>query len=56
LPDPRAIAAIADAMRRMLDDARRAQMAASCLELRPRLSYEQHLDRLIGVYESIARR
>jgi len=53
LPDPRDIAAISDAMRKMLDDARRAQMAAACLELRPRLSYEQHLNRLLEVYQSV---
>ena len=51
LPDPNDVDALADAMRKMLDPQQRAQMSRACLELRPRLSYETHLDRLLEIYE-----
>jgi UDP-glucose:(heptosyl)LPS alpha-1,3-glucosyltransferase len=42
-----------DAMRTLLDPEARARMSASCIELRPRLSYEHHLRTLLGIYESV---
>jgi UDP-glucose:(heptosyl)LPS alpha-1,3-glucosyltransferase len=50
LDDPDDVNALADAMRKMLDPQRRAQMNKACLELRPMLSYEHHLDRLEEIY------
>ena len=52
LPDPSDVDALAGAMRKMLDPDRRAQMSRACLELRPQLSYDTHLDRLLGIYET----
>jgi UDP-glucose:(heptosyl)LPS alpha-1,3-glucosyltransferase len=51
LPDPNDVRALTDAMRKMLDPELRRRMSAACLELRPRLSYEHHLDRLMTIYE-----
>jgi UDP-glucose:(heptosyl)LPS alpha-1,3-glucosyltransferase len=57
LPDPEDVAALADALRKMLDDSARKTMHEACLALRPRLAYEHHLDQLMGFYErSVARR
>jgi UDP-glucose:(heptosyl)LPS alpha-1,3-glucosyltransferase len=53
LPDPSNVAALADAMRKMLDSPRRQRMSAACLELRPKLSYENHLNRLLEIYAQI---
>jgi len=53
LDDPTDVNALAEAMRKMLDPALRARMSAACLELRPRLSYENHLRNLLGIYERI---
>jgi UDP-glucose:(heptosyl)LPS alpha-1,3-glucosyltransferase len=50
LPDPLDTQTLADAMRSMLDPQRRSSMAQACLALRPRLSYEHHLDRLLEIY------
>src|SRR5205814_1517197 len=47
LDDPRDVAALADAMRQMLDPDLRARMSQACLALRPKLSYEHHLARLL---------
>jgi UDP-glucose:(heptosyl)LPS alpha-1,3-glucosyltransferase len=52
LDDPRDVNALADAMRKLLDPAGRAAMREACLALRPQLSYEHHLDRLLGIYET----
>jgi UDP-glucose:(heptosyl)LPS alpha-1,3-glucosyltransferase len=52
LPDPADADAIADRLRRMLDDAPRRRMAEACLALRPRLSYQHHLDQLEALYRS----
>jgi UDP-glucose:(heptosyl)LPS alpha-1,3-glucosyltransferase len=51
LPDPADVSALADALRRTLDDAARAAMRAACLALRPRLAYDHHLDELLRLYE-----
>jgi UDP-glucose:(heptosyl)LPS alpha-1,3-glucosyltransferase len=51
LKDPTDIDALADAMRKMLDPDRRHAMREACLALRPKLSYERHLDELMKIYE-----
>ncbi len=53
LDDPNDVGALADAMRKMMDPERREAMSKACLELRPKLSYEHHLDRLVGIYEKV---
>jgi UDP-glucose:(heptosyl)LPS alpha-1,3-glucosyltransferase len=53
LEDPRDVATLAEAMRKMLDPTRRAAMSRACLELRPRLSYEHHLDQLEAIYRGV---
>ena len=55
LTDPSDAAALAEAMRKMLDPADRRRMAQACLELRPRLSYERHLNQLEGLYQQVRR-
>jgi UDP-glucose:(heptosyl)LPS alpha-1,3-glucosyltransferase len=50
LDDPGDVAALADAMRKMLDSELRARMSRACLQLRARLSYEHHLRNLLGIY------
>jgi glycosyltransferase involved in cell wall biosynthesis len=55
LDDPDDVNALAEAMRKMMDPRRRAEMSAACLELRPRLSYAHHLDQLEGIYERVSR-
>jgi UDP-glucose:(heptosyl)LPS alpha-1,3-glucosyltransferase len=52
LSDPKDIDAIATSMQRMLDGRMRARMSAACLELRPQLSFEHHLDRLLEIYST----
>lgn len=54
LDEPSDAGALAAAMRKMLDDPARARMAQACLALRPRLSYERHLDQLEGLYTQAA--
>jgi len=44
------------AMRAMCDPKTREQMREACLGLRPKLSYEAHLDTLVGVYEWVVSR
>ena len=56
LDDPNDVRALADAMRKMLDGERRAKMAQACLELRPKLSYNNHLWSLLNIYRDVARR
>ena len=45
--------ALASAMRTLCDDQTRARMCAACLALRPTLSYDRHLQTLLGVYERV---
>jgi len=52
LPDPADVGALADRMNRLVDDPTRHRMAAACLELRPTLSYEHHLNQLETIYQS----
>jgi UDP-glucose:(heptosyl)LPS alpha-1,3-glucosyltransferase len=53
LDDPTDVSALAGAMRRLLDAGLRANMSASCLELRRKLSYEHHLSSLVKIYQRI---
>ena len=56
LADPGDVAGLVKGMTRLLDpDKRRAQRAA-CLALRPRLSYQHHLDQLESLYAAAALR
>ena len=56
LPDPDDVPALAAAMAELLDDARRAEMAAACRALRPALSVDRHLGTLEAVYDRVADR
>ncbi len=56
LGDPGDVAALAEAMRRLLDPALRRRMSQACLGLRPRLAYEHHLRTLLGIYDQVLRR
>ena len=51
LKDPSDVGALADAMRKLLDPKRRRGMSGACLALRPKLSYEHHLDELMRIYD-----
>ena len=55
LDDPADVGALADAMRLMLDSEVRRRMSKACLELRPKLAYENHLRTLLGIYEQTSR-
>jgi UDP-glucose:(heptosyl)LPS alpha-1,3-glucosyltransferase len=56
LTDPADPVPLAAALRKMLDDEARRRMGRACLALRPRLSYERHLEQLEGLYEKVRRR
>jgi UDP-glucose:(heptosyl)LPS alpha-1,3-glucosyltransferase len=56
LPDPADVHALAGAIRKICDPAARQVMRKACLELRPRLSFDAHIDRLMEIYESCAAR
>jgi len=53
LDDPGDIPALAEAMTRLMDTEFRAAMSRACLELRPALAYEKHVERLLGIYASV---
>jgi UDP-glucose:(heptosyl)LPS alpha-1,3-glucosyltransferase len=50
LNDPRNVSALRERYRQMLDPALRATMSAACSELRPQLSQDRHVDRLLEIY------
>ena len=52
LDDPADVDALAAAMKQMLDQPQRALLARACLKLRPRLSYEHHLEQLLQLYQT----
>ena len=52
LRDPSDIDSLTTAMRQMLDATARARMRAACLQLRPALSNETHVDRVLEVYRN----
>ena len=56
LKDPPDVDALADAMRKMMDPARRRAMREACLALRPKLSFEHHVDELLRIYERASSR
>lgn len=56
LSDPGDINALADAMRKMLDPETRRRMSRACLELRPTLAYDHHVDRLLNIYANAIRK
>lgn len=51
LKDPTDVAALSNAMQKLVDPRTRDTMAKACTQLRPRLSYERHLDELLRIYE-----
>jgi UDP-glucose:(heptosyl)LPS alpha-1,3-glucosyltransferase len=55
LKDPGDVEGLAAAMRQLLDPTRRAAQREACLALRPRLSYERHLDQLESLYAAAGR-
>jgi UDP-glucose:(heptosyl)LPS alpha-1,3-glucosyltransferase len=52
LPDPADVEALTTAMSNLLDHHTRQKMRQACLALRPRLSFEAHVDRLEEIYRS----
>jgi UDP-glucose:(heptosyl)LPS alpha-1,3-glucosyltransferase len=52
LRDPKDIAALTEAMQKMLDDAQRTAMSKQCLKLRPRLSHDHHVEELLRIYQT----
>ncbi len=50
LADPADVDSLAAAMKRLCQDITRQQMSAACLQLRPRLSYERHVEDLLQIY------
>lgn len=55
LADPSDIETLARSMRCMTDDDRRRAMSQACLVLRPALSFDGHVDRLLEIYRGIER-
>jgi UDP-glucose:(heptosyl)LPS alpha-1,3-glucosyltransferase len=53
IDDPADIASTSNAIRSLMDETKRAAMAAACRELRPRLAYEHHLDALCRIYDGV---
>lgn len=57
LKDPADVGALATAMRHLLDETTRRAAREACLKLRPGLSFDAHVDRLLAIYDaSLARR
>jgi UDP-glucose:(heptosyl)LPS alpha-1,3-glucosyltransferase len=52
LDDPMNVDALAGAMAKMMEPVRRKAMSQACVELRPALSYQHHVDRLIEIYRA----
>jgi UDP-glucose:(heptosyl)LPS alpha-1,3-glucosyltransferase len=55
LADPNDTEALATAIHDIISPQRRAALREACLELRPRLSYEHHLDQLEAIYQQAKR-
>jgi UDP-glucose:(heptosyl)LPS alpha-1,3-glucosyltransferase len=55
LKDPGDVGALATAVRRLTDEPARRSARAACLKLRPRLSFDAHVDRLLSIYEQVER-
>ena len=56
LSDPADVAALARAMTHLLDTPARLAQREACLTLRPRLSYQRHLDQLEALYADSTRK
>jgi len=56
LRDPGDVGALATAMRHLLDEQTRRASSDACLALRPGLSFERHVERLVGIYEGMIAR
>jgi UDP-glucose:(heptosyl)LPS alpha-1,3-glucosyltransferase len=54
LDDPNDVPALEAAMRKMLDPLRREQMRQACLALRPKLSFEHHVETLLSIYRDVS--
>jgi UDP-glucose:(heptosyl)LPS alpha-1,3-glucosyltransferase len=52
LPDPGDVKAIARAISKLADKSARLVMPNACLALRPKLSFDSHVDRLLEIYRS----
>ena len=55
LGDPSDVPGIARAMQKLLDPTARQSARGACLSLRPRLSYQRHLDQLESLYTCVSR-
>jgi glycosyltransferase involved in cell wall biosynthesis len=55
LNDPADTDALAKAMNNLMSPARRAAMSQACIQLRPAISYEQHLQTLMAIYQRAKR-
>jgi len=53
LQDPRDVESLRKRYRAMMDDSARRAMSMACVQLRGKLSQDQHVDRLIEVYRSL---
>jgi UDP-glucose:(heptosyl)LPS alpha-1,3-glucosyltransferase len=51
LDDPKDVSALAQAMKQMLDQDFRQNCALACRELRARLAFEEHLEKLLVIYD-----
>jgi len=56
LANPDDKSALAEAIVEMLDPVHRSRMSSACLNLRPQLSQDWHLDRLEAVYTDILKK
>jgi UDP-glucose:(heptosyl)LPS alpha-1,3-glucosyltransferase len=50
LPDPEDASGLAESMKELLDNRTRQAMHENCLQLRPQLSFDHHIDRLLTIY------
>lgn len=55
LTDARDVSGIVNSMRSLLDLDRRRAMSQACVDLRPGLSYDRHLDTLLAIYHAACR-
>lgn len=53
VPDPNNVPRLTEAMVSMLDERRRTNMSAAALMLRPKLSYDDHMTKLLGIYQKV---
>jgi UDP-glucose:(heptosyl)LPS alpha-1,3-glucosyltransferase len=53
IDDPADTVALASAMQSLSNREQRFPMATACLELRPRLSWERHIDGMLAIYERV---